>query len=109
MITVGTWANFYFQETLIVLKVTRVMAFIHIKTKMFELLFQVLFVEPERKRLRLTHKKTLVNSELPLITNYSDIKLGMKSHGFITSIRDYGCIVHFYNNVRGLVLKTELG
>ena len=66
-------------------------------------------MEAERKRLRLTLKKTLVNSELPVITNLSKAKVGMKTHGFITSIRDYGCIVHFYNNIHGLVPKTELG
>ena len=63
-------------------------------------------MEAERKRLRLTHKKTLVNSEFPIITNLSDVELGMKTHGFITSIRDYGCIVH---NIHGLVPKAELG
>ncbi|XP_028390902.1 protein RRP5 homolog isoform X2 [Dendronephthya gigantea] len=70
---------------------------------------RVLEVDAERKRLRLTHKKTLVNSEFPIITNLSDVVLGMKTHGFITSIRDYGCIVHFYNNIHGLVPKAELG
>ena len=66
-------------------------------------------MDAERKRLRLTHKKTLVNSEFPVITNLSQVELGMKTHGFITSIRDYGCIVHFYNNIHGLVPKAELG
>ncbi|CAB3976612.1 RRP5 homolog [Paramuricea clavata] len=70
---------------------------------------RVLEVEAERKRLRLTHKKTLVNSEFPIITSLSKVELGMKTHGFITSIRDYGCIVHFYNNIHGLVPKAELG
>ena len=70
---------------------------------------QVLSVDAERKRLSLTHKKTLVNSEFPVITNFAEAEVGMKTHGFIKSIQDYGCFVHFYNNIHGLVPKAQLG
>ena len=71
--------------------------------------FKVLSVEPDRRRLLLTHKKTMVESDLPLITDYSDAKPGVSTHGFVTAIKDFGCLVTFYNNVKGLVPRTELG
>jgi len=70
---------------------------------------RVLSVEPERRRLLLTHKKTMVESDLPLITQCSDASPGISTHGFITAIKDYGCLVTFYNNVKGLVPRAELG
>ncbi|XP_030058666.1 protein RRP5 homolog [Microcaecilia unicolor] len=69
---------------------------------------RVLTVFPEVKKLILTRKKTLIESKLPIIASYQDVKIGMTTHGFITSIKDFGCIVQFYNNVRGLVPKHEL-
>ncbi|KAL9983734.1 hypothetical protein ACROYT_G005955 [Oculina patagonica] len=70
---------------------------------------RVLSVEPGRRRLLLTHKKTLVESALPHITEFSDAKPGVSSHGFITAIKEFGCLVTFYNNVKGLVPRSELG
>ncbi|KAJ7376225.1 hypothetical protein OS493_036048 [Desmophyllum pertusum] len=70
---------------------------------------RVLSVEPDRRRLLLTHKKTLIESSLPLLTDYSDARPGVSSHGFIAAIKDFGCIVVFYNNVKGLVPRVELG
>lgn len=66
-------------------------------------------MEPDRRRLLLTHKKTLIESSLPLLTDYSDARPGVSSHGFIAAIKDFGCIVVFYNNVKGLVPRVELG
>ncbi|XP_048585462.1 protein RRP5 homolog isoform X2 [Nematostella vectensis] len=70
---------------------------------------RVLTVDPGQRRLHLTHKKTMVSSILQVITQYSDAKPGTTSHGFITSVREYGCLVTFYNNVKGLVPKDQLG
>ena len=70
---------------------------------------QVLSVNPERKRLKLTHKKTLVESDLPIITSYNEVSRGMRLHGFIDSIREFGLIIRFYNFVKGLALKSRLG
>ena len=51
----------------------------------------------------------MVESDLPVITDYSDAKPGVSTYGFITAIKDFGCLVTFYNNVKGLVPRTELG
>ncbi|KAJ1140731.1 hypothetical protein NDU88_007070, partial [Pleurodeles waltl] len=69
---------------------------------------RVLTVFPESKKLILTLKKTLVDSNLPIISNYSSAKPGMSTHGFISRVKDFGCLVQFYNDVRGLVPKSEL-
>ncbi|XP_014641189.1 PREDICTED: protein RRP5 homolog isoform X2 [Ceratotherium simum simum] len=69
---------------------------------------RVLLCDPEAKKLMMTLKKTLVESKLPAITCYADAKPGLQTHGFILRVKDYGCIVKFYNDVQGLVPKHEL-
>ncbi|XP_056660514.1 protein RRP5 homolog [Monodelphis domestica] len=70
---------------------------------------RVLMCDPENKKLLMTLKKTLVESSLPALTNYKEAKPDLQTHGFISSIKDCGCIVKFYNDVRGLVPQRELG
>ncbi|KAM8842414.1 protein RRP5 homolog isoform 2-T2 [Synchiropus picturatus] len=69
---------------------------------------RVLSVDHEKKRLYLTRKKSLIESTLPRFLSYSDARKGLVSHGFIVSIKDFGCIVRFYNDVKGLVPTEEL-
>ncbi|XP_020036363.2 protein RRP5 homolog isoform X2 [Castor canadensis] len=69
---------------------------------------RVLLCDPEAKKLIMTLKKTLVMSKLPAITCYDDAKPGLQTHGFIIRVKDYGCIVKFYNDIQGLVPKHEL-
>ncbi|TMS23923.1 Protein RRP5-like protein [Larimichthys crocea] len=69
---------------------------------------RVLTVEAENKKLYLTRKKALIESPLPLFLSYADARPGRVSHGYIVCIKDFGCIVRFYNNVKGLVPLREL-
>ncbi|XP_068404596.1 protein RRP5 homolog isoform X2 [Eschrichtius robustus] len=69
---------------------------------------RVLLCDPEARKLMMTLKKTLVESKLPAITCYADAKAGLQTHGFILRVKDYGCIVKFYNDVQGLVPRHEL-
>lgn len=69
---------------------------------------QVLSVDPDKKRLYLTRKKSLVDSTLRLFLSYDDALPGRVSHGYIVCVKDFGCIVRFYNNVKGLVPLREL-
>ncbi|XP_051778120.1 LOW QUALITY PROTEIN: protein RRP5 homolog [Erpetoichthys calabaricus] len=69
---------------------------------------RVLDVNPVIKRMILTLKKTLVKSTFPIIVNYENAEPGMITHGVIVCIKDFGCIVCFYNNVKGLVPRNEL-
>ena len=65
-------------------------------------------MDADRKRLLLTHKKTLVESLLPLLADYGDAKPGGTHHGVVIAVKDFGYLVQFFNNVRGIVRKPEL-
>ncbi|XP_043108470.1 protein RRP5 homolog [Puntigrus tetrazona] len=69
---------------------------------------RVLSVDAQQKKLCLTRKKALVESTLPLFLSYADAKVGRISHGYIVSVKDFGCIVRFYGDVKGLVPMQEL-
>ncbi|XP_010173696.1 LOW QUALITY PROTEIN: protein RRP5 homolog [Antrostomus carolinensis] len=69
---------------------------------------RVLECNPTGKKLILTLKKSLIQSKLPVLSNYEDAKPGLVTHGFVVCARDFGCIVKFYNDVKGLVPKNEL-
>lgn len=69
---------------------------------------RVLSVDIENKKLYLTRKKALVESSLPLFLSYADARPGRVSHGYIVCVKDFGCIVRFYNSVKGLVPLSEL-
>ncbi|XP_036380286.1 protein RRP5 homolog isoform X1 [Megalops cyprinoides] len=69
---------------------------------------RVLSVDPQMRKLVMTRKKALVESTLPLFRSYADARAGRISHGFIVCVKDFGCIVRFYGNVKGLVPKHEL-
>ena len=70
---------------------------------------QVLSVEPARQRVYLTHKKTLVDSSLPVLSSYDQAKPGGVHHGFIRSTYTSSCIVEFFNHVKGKVYRSDLG
>ncbi|XP_015722403.1 protein RRP5 homolog isoform X3 [Coturnix japonica] len=69
---------------------------------------RVLECNPEEKKLFLTLKKTLVQSKLPILSSYEDAQPGLITHGFVVCAREFGCIVKFYNDVKGLVPVNEL-
>ncbi|NWJ03942.1 RRP5 protein, partial [Crypturellus undulatus] len=69
---------------------------------------RVLECRPEEKKLFLTLKKTLIQSKLPVLSNYEEATPGLITHGFVVCAREFGCIVKFYNDVKGLVPKNEL-
>ncbi|NXO52983.1 RRP5 protein, partial [Aramus guarauna] len=69
---------------------------------------RVLECNPEGRKLILTLKKSLVQSKLPVLSSYEDAKPGVITHGFVVCAREFGCIVKFYNDVKGLVPKNEL-
>ncbi|KAM8878573.1 protein RRP5 homolog isoform 2-T2 [Spinachia spinachia] len=69
---------------------------------------RVLSVDADKKNLYLTRKKALVESSLPLFLSFTDARPGLVSHGYIVCIKDFGCIVRFYNDVKGLVPLNEL-
>jgi rRNA biogenesis protein RRP5 len=64
---------------------------------------RVLSVNPENKKLFVTLKKSLITSTYPTLSSYEMCTKGTVAHGFVTSVKDSGVIVEFYNSVHGLV------
>ena len=62
-------------------------------------------MDANRKRLLLTHKKTLVESLLPLLVDNGNAKPGGTHHGVVIAVKDFGCLVQFFNNI---LRKPEL-
>lgn len=69
---------------------------------------RVLSTDPSKRKIRLTLKKSLVNSEAPLIKSYAGIAQGMQSPGTIVNIVPSGAVVQFYGTVRGFLPVSEM-
>ncbi|KAJ4002507.1 hypothetical protein F5050DRAFT_1802449 [Lentinula boryana] len=69
---------------------------------------RVLVVDPERNRISLTAKKSLIESELPLITAFEDAKIGLVTFGVVFRIFPKAIMIEFYNNVKAVVPIKEV-
>lgn len=76
-------------------------------TKKNSHIYQVFTVDPERRRISLTAKKTLVESELPIITKFEEAKVGMLTHAVIFRISERRLQIEFFNNIKGSVPQKE--
>jgi rRNA biogenesis protein RRP5 len=56
-----------------------------------------------RDKVLVTAKKLLVRSKLPIIASYDDAAPGTVAHGVITANKEFGCLITFYNNVKGIL------
>lgn len=71
-------------------------------------LYKVLVVDPDRKRICLTLKKSLLESQLPIVADISDCKPGMIVHATVFKALDNGLLVEFYNNLKGFIPQREI-
>ncbi|KAF2104800.1 nucleic acid-binding protein [Rhizodiscina lignyota] len=69
---------------------------------------RVLFTHPEKNVIRLTLKKTLVNSDSTVWNNFTTISPGAESPGTIIKLIPSGAVVQFYGNVRGFLPVSEI-
>ncbi|TAQ85094.1 hypothetical protein B7494_g6580 [Chlorociboria aeruginascens] len=69
---------------------------------------RVLSTDPSKRQIRLTLKKSLVNSEAAPFINYKDISVGMQSPGTIVNILPTGAVVQFYGTIRGFLPVAEM-
>ncbi|KAK3295771.1 uncharacterized protein B0H64DRAFT_432451 [Chaetomium fimeti] len=69
---------------------------------------RVLSTNPARHQLRLTLKKTLVNSEALPIKSYDELAVGLQAPGTIVSVLQHGAIVQFYGQLRGFLPVSEM-
>ncbi|KAI0066486.1 nucleic acid-binding protein [Artomyces pyxidatus] len=68
---------------------------------------RVLTVDSDRKRIALTAKKTLVESDLPLVTRIEDAKVGLVTHAVVFRVAERRLQIEFFNNVKGTVPIKE--
>jgi rRNA biogenesis protein RRP5 len=69
---------------------------------------RVLAVDPARNRIVLTAKKTLVDSELPVLARWEDVKVGAVAHGVVFRINPKSLQVEFYNTLKAVVPIKEV-
>ncbi|XP_062605737.1 protein RRP5 homolog [Saccostrea cucullata] len=61
-----------------------------------------------KKSLVLTAKKSLIHTQLPLLTDFTQLEKGLQVEGYIIKTYSKGVLVGFYDNVKGFVPKKEL-
>ncbi|KAF2398795.1 nucleic acid-binding protein [Trichodelitschia bisporula] len=69
---------------------------------------RVLSTNPEKRTIRLTLKKTLVNSDVEPWTSYEAITPGAQAPGTLVNILDNGAVVQFYGSIRGFLPVAEM-
>lgn len=69
---------------------------------------RVLSRDISKRQIRLTLKKSLVNSDAQIFADYADIKVGMQSPGTIIRLLAKGAVVQFYGNVRAFLRVSEM-
>lgn len=69
---------------------------------------RVLSTIPEKRQIRLTFKKTLVNSDAEAWTSYENLKPGLQAPGTLVNILPSGAVVQFYGFVRGFLPVSEM-
>ena len=67
----------------------------------------MLTVDPERNRVVLTAKKTLLDTTFPVLTSFSDAKVGLLTRAVVFRVTDKHLMVEFFNNVKAAVPARE--
>jgi ribosomal protein S1 len=70
--------------------------------------FRVLSTDPSSRRVMLTRKKGLLESEIEPLCDYKDAVVGEFYDGYVASIRPFGCIVRFCGDVKAILPLSEL-
>ena len=69
---------------------------------------RVLSTDLQKRQIRLTLKKSLVNSDVAIWKSHDHLQAGMQSPGTIISILSAGAVVQFYGAVRGFLPVSEM-
>lgn len=69
---------------------------------------RILSVNLDKRQIRLTLKKSLLNSESAIWNDYKDIMAGAQSPGTIVNLQPHGAVVQFYGTVRGFLPVSEM-
>jgi rRNA biogenesis protein RRP5 len=68
---------------------------------------RILVVDPEKNRISLTAKKTLVESTLPIVSAWDDLKVGTVTHAVVFKVAPRSLQVEFFNNLKAIVPIKE--
>ncbi|KAJ5433393.1 uncharacterized protein N7458_012549 [Penicillium daleae] len=69
---------------------------------------RILSVNLDKRQIRLTLKKSLLNSESAIWNDYKDIVAGAQAPGTIVNLQPHGAVVQFYGAVRGFLPVSEM-
>ena len=69
---------------------------------------RVLSTHPEKRQIRLTLKKTLVNSDAEVWSSYKHLEPGLQAPGTLVNVLPSGAVVQFYGSVRGFLPVSEM-
>lgn len=69
---------------------------------------RVLSTDLEKRQLRLTLKKTLVNSDAEVWDSYGKLKPGLQAPGTLVNVLPSGAVVQFYSSVRAFLPVSEM-
>ncbi|KAF9160265.1 rRNA biogenesis protein rrp5 [Actinomortierella ambigua] len=69
---------------------------------------RVLSTDPEKGKVGLTCKDSLIKSKQPLVTSYEGAEVGTLADGVVYQVNPKGVIVSFYNNVKAFAHISEL-
>ncbi|KAI1610942.1 30S ribosomal protein S1 [Exophiala viscosa] len=69
---------------------------------------RVVSADPVRRRLKLTLKKSIVNSDQKPWLRYEDIEVGNSTVGMLAKVDRHGAVVRFFGPVRGFLPVSEM-
>ncbi|XP_076236759.1 ribosomal RNA Processing 5 [Calliopsis andreniformis] len=69
---------------------------------------KVLAINNERNKVYFTLKKSLITSDLPVLSDIKEAKPGSKHHGTVVKINRNGLLVKFFGDVKGWVPRIML-
>ena len=69
---------------------------------------RVLSINLDKKQIRLTFKKTLVNSDIEPWTSFENLQPGLQAPGSLINILQTGAVVQFYGDVRAFLPVSEM-
>lgn len=65
-------------------------------------------MDKAKKKVYLTLKNSLVNTQDPILKSYSEAQVGMKTPAFILAFKPRGAIVQFFGGVKGFLPVSEM-
>lgn len=69
---------------------------------------RVLSVDTDTRRLQLTMKKSLINSDQPVWSDWASLEVGASTVGTLVKVESTGAIVQFYGSVKGRLPVSEM-